>query len=153
MKPISLSVTVDRPREEVYAFLDVLGNHERFTDHFLLDWTLSGPAAGVGARARFRVRAAGRDDWMDVEVVESAPPVRTVERTVGANGRRVTRGTYTLEALPGGRTQVAFALAYERAPASERLAAPLVRGLMRRENARALERLRSLLAPAAVRAA
>jgi uncharacterized protein YndB with AHSA1/START domain len=153
MKPISVTATVDRPREEVFAFLDALGNHEQFTDHFLRDWTLSGPAAGVGARARFHVHAGGRVEPVELEVVERTAPVRTVERTVGAKGRRVTRGTFTLEALPGGRTQVTFELVYERVPASERLASPLVRSIMRRENARALERLRSLLAPAAVRAA
>lgn len=153
MKPISVSVTVERPRDEVYAFLDVLGNHEQFTDHFLRDWTLSGPAAGVGARARFRVRAGGRDDWMDVEVLEAEAPARTVERTVGAGGKRVTRGTYTLTELAGGRTRVDFVIAYEQAPASERLASPLVRAIIRRGNARALERLRERLAPAAVRAA
>jgi uncharacterized protein YndB with AHSA1/START domain len=153
MKPVSVSVTVDRPREEVYASLAVLANHEQFTDHFLRDWTLSGPAGGVGARARFRVRAAGRDDWMDVEVLEADAPERTVERTVGAKGRRVTHGTFALAELPGGRTQVSFELAFEHVPASERLAAPLVRAIVRRDNARALERLRELLAPAAIRAA
>src|SRR3954463_14851323 len=122
MKPITVSVVVDRPREEVFAHLDVLANHEAFTDHFLQDWTLSGPHAGVGAKARFR----SRNDWMDLEVIESQAPLRTVERTVGAGGRRVTRGTYTLTEQPGGRTRVAFELVYEQGPASERMAGPLV---------------------------
>jgi len=86
-------------------------------------------------------------------VLEAKAPEGTVERTVGAKGRRVTRGTYALAELPGGRTQVSFEVAFEQVPASERLAAPLVRAIIRRDNARALERLRALLAPAAVRAA
>jgi uncharacterized membrane protein len=142
MKPITVSVSVDRPREEVYAYLDVLANHEAFTDHFLQDWTLSGPRAGVGAKARFRARG----DRMETEVVEAQAPVRSVERTVGANGKRVTRGTYTLEEQPGARTLVRFELAYEQVPASERLAAPLVRAYLRKGNARAMERLREVLA-------
>jgi Polyketide cyclase / dehydrase and lipid transport len=149
MKPITVSVVVDRPREEVFAHLDVLANHEAFTDHFLQDWTLSGPAAGVGAKARFR----SRNDWMDLEVLESQAPVRTVERTVGAGGKRLTRGTYTLTEEPGGRTRVEFELVYEQGPASERMAAPLIRAVLRRANERAMERLREVLEPAAARAA
>jgi Polyketide cyclase / dehydrase and lipid transport len=149
MKPITVSVVVDRPREEVFTHLDVLANHEAFTDHFLQDWTLSGPPAGVGAKARLR----SRNDWMDLEVLESQAPVRTVERTVGAGGKRVTRGTYTLTEQPGGRTLVEFELVYEQGPASERMAAPLVRAMLRRANERTMERLREVLEPAAARAA
>ena len=150
MKPITVSVVVDRPREEVFAHLDVLANHEAFTDHFMHDFTFSGPAAGVGAKAHFRTRP---NDWMDLEVLESQAPVRTVERTVGAGGKRVTRGTYTLTEQPGGRTLVEFELVYEQGPASERMAAPLVRSILRRANERAMERLREVLEPAAARAA
>lgn len=50
MKPVSTTVTVRRARDDVFDFLDVLGNHEPFTDHFLVDWQLSGPTAGLGAR-------------------------------------------------------------------------------------------------------
>ena len=72
MKPVTATVTVPQPREEVYEFLDVLANHERFTDHFLVDWELSGPAAGVGARARIRVKSPGPDDRLDMEVAGAA---------------------------------------------------------------------------------
>jgi hypothetical protein len=150
MKPITVSVVVDRPREEVFAHLDALANHEAFTDHFMHDFTFSGPAAGVGAKAHFRTRP---NDWMDLEVLESQAPVRTVERTVGAGGKRVTRGTYTLTEQPDGRTLVEFELIYEQGPASERMAAPLVRSILRRANERAMERLREVLEPAAARAA
>lgn len=57
MKPTVVSVQVDRPRDEVFAFLDVLSNHEPFTNHMLVDWSYEGPAAGVGARARMRANS------------------------------------------------------------------------------------------------
>src|SRR5262249_39274627 len=145
-----VSVVVDRPREEVFAHLDVLANHEAFTDHFMHDFSFSGPAAGVGAKARFRTRP---NDWMDLEVLESHAPARTVERTVGAGGKRVTRGTYTLTEEPDGRTRVEFELVYEQGPASERMAAPLVRRVLQRANERTMERLREVLEPAAAHAA
>jgi hypothetical protein len=52
VKPVSASVTVPHPREEVYDFLDMFGNHESFTDHVLIDWKLSGPRAQASARKR-----------------------------------------------------------------------------------------------------
>src|SRR5206468_2406404 len=95
------SVAVDRPRDEVYEYLDVLANHEAFCDHFLSDWSASGPAGGVGAKVRVKAKAPGPETWIDIEVVEAVPPVRTVERGTSAGGRRRTRGSYTLTELAG----------------------------------------------------
>ncbi len=141
MKPVSVTIEVPRPPEQVYEFLEVLANHERFTDHFLIDWQLSGPNRGVGARARMRVKSPGRDDWLDMEVVAAEASRTTTEESVSAKGRRRTRGTYVLEPLPGGGTRIVFDFAWLEAPLSERLAAPLTRAVGRRANARALERL------------
>src|SRR5215211_1155233 len=134
MKPINVSVRVDRPREEVFAFLDVLANHAPFTDHMLVEWSFSGPPAGVGARARMRAALPGPKDWMDMEVVESRPPVTTAEETVSAKGRRRTRGIYTLDELPDGGTDVRFELAYLQTPILDRLLAPFTGGWLRRGN-------------------
>jgi Polyketide cyclase / dehydrase and lipid transport len=146
MKPIRVSTEVDRPREEVYAFLDVLANHAPFTDHMLTGWSFSGPASGVGAKARVRSRTPGPENWADMEVIAAEPPRRTVEQTVGAGGRRRMQGTYTLEALPGDRTLVTFELAFLELPRAERLAAPLLRAWLQRANAKAMRRLAATLA-------
>jgi polyketide cyclase/dehydrase/lipid transport protein len=141
MKPVTVSITVPNDREEVYDFLDVLANHEPFTDHMLVDWHYSGPARGLGARARMRLKKRGRPDWMDLEVVEVHPPAMSVEETVGAGGRRRTRGTYLLEEVPAGGTRISFRFEWVRAPLAERLAAPVTRSVLRRGNQRSLERL------------
>jgi len=141
VKPVTVSITVPNGREEVYDFLDVLANHEPFTDHMLVDWHYSGPARGLGARARMRLKKRGRPDWMDLEVVEVHPPAMSVEETVGAGGRRRTRGTYLLEEVPAGGTRISFRFEWVRAPLAERLAAPLTRSVLRRGNQRSLERL------------
>jgi Polyketide cyclase / dehydrase and lipid transport len=146
MKSIRVSTTVEQPREEVFAFLDVLANHEPFTDHMLVDWSLSGPASGVGARSRMRARLPGPKDWVELEVLEAEPPATTVEETVGAGGRRRTRGTYRLTALPTGGTRVEFELAFLAVPRRERLVLPLLRGWLRRGNAKAMRRLAQTLA-------
>jgi hypothetical protein len=146
MKPIEVSTRTDRPREEVFAFLDVLANHEPFTDHMLVDWSFDGPAAGVGARARVRANLPGPKDWVEMEVKEAEPPRRSVEESVGANGTRRTRGTYVLEEEPGGGTLISFTLEFLEIPRRERLVMPLLRAWLKRGNARAMERLREALA-------
>ena len=104
---------------------DVLANHEPFTDHMLIEWSFAGPAAGVGAKARMHAALPGPKDWIDMEVIESRAPVRTVEESVSAQGKRRTRGTYTLDELPGGGTHVRFELRYLQAPLLDRLAGTL----------------------------
>jgi len=140
MRPVTASVRINRPREAVFSFLDVLANHAQFTDHMLVDWSFDGPAAGVGAKARMRANVPG-EQWLEIEVLESVSPIRTVEETVGAHGKRRTRGTYTLDELPDGATDVHFRFEVIQAPVSERLAAPLVRAYTRRANAKAIRRL------------
>lgn len=147
MKPITVSTVIDRPREEVYEYLDVLANHEAFTDHFLTDWTASGPASGVGAKVRVKAKAPGAEQWLDIEVLEAKAPERTVENAVSAGGKRRTCGTYTLTELPGNRTLVEFEFGYLSAPALERPALPLMRPWLRRANEKAMERLAEQLAP------
>jgi Polyketide cyclase / dehydrase and lipid transport len=147
MKPITVSTVVDRPREEVYEYLDVLANHEAFTDHFLTDWSVSGPASGVGAKVRVKAKAPGADTWIDIEVIEAQAPERTVENATSAGGKRRTCGTYTLTELPGNRTRVQFEFGYLSAPAIERPALPLMRPWLRRANEKAMERLAEQLAP------
>jgi Polyketide cyclase / dehydrase and lipid transport len=145
MKPVEVSTVIRRPIAEVYAYVDVLANHEAFTDHFLVDWQLAGPASGVGASVTMRVRAPGRSEEVELTVIEAEPPTRTVEETVGAGGRRRTRGTYTLEAIDAERTEVRFAIEPLEVPRSERPLWPLSRAWLRRQNARSLERMRAQL--------
>lgn len=145
IRPISVSVEVPYRRTDVYDFLDVMANHEPFTDHLMTDWQYSGPDRGVGSRARVHVKAADRVDTIDIVVVAGERPETIVEENVGAGGKRIGNGTYRLEELPGDRTRVVFEYAWRTAPLSERLAAPLVRRIMLRENGTAMRRLAALL--------
>jgi len=54
MRPVSVSVDVPQDRERVYAFLDVMTHHERFTDHMLRDWGVLGAGDRRPASARRR---------------------------------------------------------------------------------------------------
>ena len=147
MRPVRVSIDVPHPREQVYDFLDVIANHEPFTNHMMRDWEYSGPDRGVGSKARAKVDVGrGRTDLVEIETIAGERPARIVERNVSAGGRRVATGTYALEELATGRTRVTFEYAWQRAPRIERLAAPLVRATMRRRLERALGRLAEQLA-------
>jgi hypothetical protein len=141
MKPVRVSIDVPQPIEEVYDFLDVMANHEPFTNHILRDWEYSGPDRGVGSKARVHVTAAGRTDTVEIEVVDAQRPTRIVERNIGAGGTRVANGTYTLSELPRGGTHVQFEYSWQQIPRAERVMSPVVRGMLRRANERAMERL------------
>lgn len=141
MKPVTVEATVAKPPVEVFEFLDALANHERFLDHYLVDWEFSGPQRGVGARARARVDAPGSQDHYEFEVTEAEAPHRIVERGVSSGGKRETQGTYRLEPSPEGGTRIEFELAFLQLPRSERLAPFLTRAFAKRVNAKAMRRL------------
>jgi hypothetical protein len=140
MKPVTVSIRVDRDPDEVYAFLEVLANHERFNDHLMTGWELSGRTTGLGAKATAMAKLAGRREPVEIEVIETTVATTLVERNVSHGGVRVAIGTYRIAPVPGG-ARVTFEYAWERAPRVERLAAPLVRALMRRALQRSLDRL------------
>ena len=147
MQSVTVSTTIARPREVVFDHLDDLARHEAFTDHFLVNWNiLSHDSVGVGAAARMRAKGAGRHPWIVIEVVDSRRPELTVEHGCGGKDmRRRTSGTYRLEPAGDGGTTVTFTNAFEPATLGERLQAPLARAYLRRQNGRALQRLKALL--------
>ncbi|HVX42559.1 MAG TPA: SRPBCC family protein [Mycobacteriales bacterium] len=145
IRPVSVSVEVPYSRKDVYDFLDVMANHELFTDHVMKDWEYSGPPSGVGSKARVHVAAGGKVDTIDIVVVSGTEPSSIVEENTGAKGKRIANGTYRLDELPGGKTRITFEYAWRQAPFSERLAAPVIRRMMRQWNEKAMQRLSALL--------
>ena len=146
VEPVTVEIAVPAPPEQVFAHLAVLANHAAFLDHFLVDWSFSGPAQGVGAKGRARANTAGSQDWTEFEIVAAEPPRRLVEKGVGNGGKRHTRGTYELQPLAGGGTRISFTLEWTEASRAERLCPPLTRAFIRRPNAKAMRRLAAQLA-------
>jgi uncharacterized protein YndB with AHSA1/START domain len=106
MDPVTVSIVVSAPREQVFDYLQDIANHPEFTDHYLVDWHLTRiDSVGAGAGARFRVKAPGnRFSWGDVTFAEVERPHRIVEvgRT-GKNNRIRTLGVYDLAPSPSSR--------------------------------------------------
>jgi hypothetical protein len=133
MKPVTVTVTIDRPRDEIHAFLDDLMNHEAFTDHFMTDFQRTD--TGI------RVKGKGGGGWMEITPVSSTPDRIVEHGRSGRGGRRHTKGIYDLKA-ENGRTVVSFTNEIEPAGLGDRLAGPLIRAYLRKQNGRALERLK-----------
>jgi uncharacterized protein YndB with AHSA1/START domain len=147
--PVNVEITVARPREEVFDYLADIANHLEFTDHYLSDFHLTREdTVGKGAGARFRVRAPlQRFSWMGVRLVEVDRPWRIVEAGSGGKYNR-TRAmiVFTLEPAFENGTRVQMSLETVPATITDRLMEKLgARGWMRRQNRRALRRLRSIL--------
>ncbi len=148
MDTVNVSIVVGRPVEAVFAYLVDIANHAEFTDHYLVDWHLTRTdPVGVGAGARFRVTAPlQRFNWVGVNIVEVEDLHRIVEAGSGGKFNRIRAEiVYTLTP-DDGATRVALDTKTEPATLSDRLMEALGgRPWLRRQNARALQRLRTIL--------
>jgi carbon monoxide dehydrogenase subunit G len=131
MEPVTVTITIERPREEIHAFLDDLMNHESFTDHFLTDFQ----------RTETGIRVKGSGGWMEITPVESSLERIVEEGRSGRGMRRHTKGIYELKPR-NGHTVVSFTNEIEPAGFGDRLMAPVIRAYLRKQNGRALERLK-----------
>ena len=105
--PISLTATVDAPRERVFDFLCDLARRPAWTDHFISDFRLERiEPAGQGAAARFRV-GAPRIRFADTTIADAERPHRVAEIGHGGRLNRVTlRTVWELTEGPGAVTTV-----------------------------------------------
>ena len=98
MGPVSVTTTIDAPRERVCDLLSDLSARPAFTDHFLEQYRLQRlDPVGVGAGARFRVDDKG---WMETVIVEIDAPHLIREEGRGGRSNRVR--TYTVWELVEG---------------------------------------------------
>jgi hypothetical protein len=141
----SFSFRTSRPRAEVHALLDDLPSHERFTDHFFVDWEQISPQrTGVGAAVRMRAKGAGRHNKVEITVVEAGEDRIVEHGRGGKNLKRRSTGTYELEPTGDGGTQVTFTNTIDL-EGVEQLQAPIMRWYLKRINTKAMDRLRDML--------
>jgi len=148
--PVRVSITVGRPREEVFDYLADIANHTEFTDHYLEDFHLTREdTVGRGAGARYRLKAPlQRFSWMGIQFVEVDRPWRIL--AVGRGGKyNRTRAMiiYSLEPGPHDTTQLELSVETVPGTPTDRIMEVLtgLRGWTRRQNRRALRRVRSIL--------
>ncbi len=149
MQPVTASITIARPREEVFAYLADVANHPEFTDHYLKGWRLTREeSAGRGAGARYR--QGGRFDrfgYYDVNFAEVAHPHRIVAFGRGGKYNRIkTFHQWTLEPNHGG-TRLEYVYETEPPLPTDRFIEAVSgrRGWFRRNANKGLRRLRTIL--------
>ena len=150
MDPVNVNVTIDRPREEVFAYLQDIANHPEFSDHYLKHWRLTRVnSVGTGAGARFKVDAPlQRFSWADMTFVVVEPPHRIVAVGRGGKFNRIkTTAIWTLDVSPGGGTDVEYMVESEPPFPTDRLVETLTRqrGWFKRKVRKSMRRLQSIL--------
>lgn len=143
--PVTVSFEVARPRQEVFEYVDVLANHERWLKQLYKDWSFEGPRRGVGAIAKAQVDAPSAREKVTFEVIESVSPERIVEAGDSAHGKRETRGTYRFTEIEGGGTRVEFEFVWLKAPRTERMIPFVSRAFMHRALGTSMKKLAALL--------
>jgi uncharacterized protein YndB with AHSA1/START domain len=148
MDPVTVSVTVGRPRQQVFEYLADIANHPEFCDHFLTDWRLTREDSyGTGAGARFKARQRlNRFPWGDTTFMEVEPPRRILQCGRGGKFNRIrTVGVWVLEPVGSGSTRVTLTWETDPVMLSDRLLEIGKRRWARRNFGKALRRLRAIL--------
>jgi uncharacterized protein YndB with AHSA1/START domain len=149
MDPVSASIVIDRPREDVFEYLADIANHAEFTDHWMTEWRLTRvDSHGRGAGARFKAARKGeRYAYGDMTFIEVDRPYRIVAAGRGGKfNRNKTWTTWTLE--PSGQaTRVEVTTETEPALLTDRVmeGVLLKRGWTKGRLRKALSRLQSIL--------
>ena len=113
MDPVTSSITIGRPREEVFDYLVDIANHAEFSDHYLKDWRLTRlDSVGRGAGARFRYDRRDRFGWADMTFIDVERPFRIV--AVGRGGKFNRNKTYSTWTLTPSGDEIGRASCRER---------------------------------------
>ena len=110
MGPITITTSVDAPRERVFDLICDLGARPSWIDHFASEYRVQRiPSAGRGAAARFRVDAPAGMRYMETVIAEVDRPYRVVEHARGGRLDRVSmRLVWELEAGPTTTVTLTF---------------------------------------------
>jgi uncharacterized protein YndB with AHSA1/START domain len=145
--PAMADITIDAPRELVWATISDLALRPAFCDHFMDEFRLQRiDSTGVGAAARFRIEAPRRPMWMETVIEEADAPHRLIERGRGGRIDRIPVGCaweLTEGAGAGCEARVSFWTEPER-PYDKVLDRLSAAGWYERQWKRALSRLRDL---------
>ena len=150
MDPVTVSVNIGRPREEVFAYLSDIANHAEFSDHYVEQFRLTRlDSVGRGAGARFKLRTPlQRFAWSDMTFSVVDPPHRIVAVGRGGKFNRIrTTAIWTLDHAPGGGTEVEYMIESEPALPTDRIVEALSgqRRWFKRKAAKAMTRLQAIL--------
>jgi uncharacterized protein YndB with AHSA1/START domain len=146
MREVTVSTVISAPREEVFDFVCDLAGRPAYTDHYMHDYRLARVnPVGVGAAARFRIRAPLAKAYAELEIKEVDRPRRIVEELrVGRRLRNRSLAVYEFMPEAGGVTRIELTTFSEPATVIDRMKEVGAAGWVRRQTGRSLERLRMI---------
>ena len=146
MREVTVSTVISAPREQIFDFVFDLAGRPAYTDHFMRDYRLARVnPVGVGAAARFQLRAPLAKEYAELQITEVDRPRRIVEEIrVGRRGRNRSLAVYDFTSEEQRRhargADHLQRARHDRRPVQGAGAA----GWMRRQTKKALERLRMI---------
>jgi uncharacterized membrane protein len=105
------SIEIERPPEDVFAYLDQLERHTEWQDNLVEAKVQTEGPPGVGTRVAETRRVPGGPRPFTYEITEHDPPRRFAFRVVEGPVRPV--GTVTVDPAGEGRSRVTLELAFE----------------------------------------
>ena len=142
MEPVAVSVTVAKPREEVFDHLDVLANHAPFLDHM---YRKTGPSPARRAAWAPRARPGQRPGSQRSRRVRGrrvrAARCGSSRKASAPRASAAPAAPTASSDRPDGGTEIDFELAWTAVPRSERIFPPLSRAFLRRALGKAMRRL------------
>lgn len=144
MRQVTVAVHISAPREEVFDFVADLAGRPAWSDHYLKDYRLARPNPyGLGAAARFQLRAPLAKEYAELAIIEYDRPRRIVEEAhVGRRGRNRSIAVYEFHRETAGVTHVELTTYSEPATRIDRFRQTGAAGWIKRNTKMALERLR-----------
>ena len=137
----SVSLVIDRPVEEVFAFVSDARNRPSWDESVDSEELTSPEPIGAGSTVRTRMRSMGRDYELDWEVTEHEPPTR--QRIESTSGPFPTTLLYELSG-DGDGTSLRFSVT-GRPTGALRLVQPLIARTTQRNLDRGFARLKEVL--------
>jgi uncharacterized membrane protein len=142
MAPITESIDISRPPEEVFAYVDDLSRHGEWQEQIQQTEVLTEGPTRVGSRARDRRKVPGGVREITYEITAHDPPRSASFRGVDGPVRVV--GTMTV-APSGGGSRVSLDLDFEGRGLLGKLLVPMVRSQARKQVPRDQQRLKERL--------
>jgi uncharacterized protein YndB with AHSA1/START domain len=142
MAPITHSVEINRPPEEVFAYLDDLARHKEWQDQIVSAKVNTEGPTKVGTTVTETRRFGKREMTQTWEVTEYEPP--RVFSFRGIDGPVRVVGTGSVEPAGEGRSRVSISLDFE-GHGLGKLMVPIARSQARKQVAKDQEKLKAQL--------
>ena len=142
MPPITHSIEINRPPEEVFAYLDDLARHKEWQDGIVSAKVNTDGPTKVGTTVTETRRVGKREMTQTWEITDHDPPHTFAFRGIDGAVRVVGKGS--VEAAGEGRSRVSISLDFE-GHGLGKLMLPLARSQARKQVPKDQERLKAQL--------